>query len=132
MTRQVKQGSEIVNDVWSVAKDINVVPVYKYGAPLKAGGLPSTEYAVVNLLSAQVDLAYNALVIVNIHVPNIGIHPNVERMEFIAWELLSTMDYYSGSDFLLTTDVAGRLNTNADGTYFYTLRFFYETTIKQF
>lgn len=132
MKRLVKQGNDIVNDVWSVTRTKTAVKCYKYNAPLTAGGLPQGESVVVNLLSADLQQAYNALVIVNIHVPNVGgVYPNEARFVEIARELLQDMDYYSGADFLLTTDVAGRLNRNSDGTHFYTLRFFYETIIKE-
>lgn len=132
MKRLVKQGNDIVNDVWATVKKATTIPVYKYAAPLVKGGLPTTEYIVVTLLSADAEQAYNALVIVNIYAPNIAeVYPNETRFVAIAAELLEYMDYYSGLDFLLTTDVAGRMNRNADGTFFYTTRFFYETIIKE-
>lgn len=130
--RKVKQGYDIVNDVWDAVKNsVSVTPVYKYNAPLTAGGLPQNEYIVVSLLSADAEQAYNALVNVNIHVPNIGVYPNEIRFVAIASVLIDNLDLYNGQDFQLTTDVAGRLNRSPDGTHFYSLRFFYSTAITQ-
>lgn len=132
MKRDIKQGYEIVNDVWKLCKEATSVECYKDSAPLTAGGLPKSECVVVSLYDALANQAYNALVLVNIHVPNVcGVYPNEKRFVEIASELLQDMDYYSGDDFQLTTDVAGRLNRNSDGTHFYTLRFFYSTIIKE-
>lgn len=132
MKRIVKQGNQIINDVWNAVRLVTTVPVYKYSAPLIVGGIGAKEHMVVSLLSADAQQAYNALVLVNIHVPNIGgVYPAEERFQELCTGVLSELDYYSGSDFLLTTDVAGRMNRNSDGTFFYTIRFFYETIIKE-
>lgn len=129
----MKQGNEIVNDVWQAVKDSGVYVdggVYKYLAPIVTGNTPQKENIVVDLLSAlsNDNRTYNALVIVNIFVPNVtNVFPNEKRFQAIATTIIDYLKKYNGKDFQLTTDVAGRLNRAGDGKYFYTLRFFYAT-----
>lgn len=127
----MKQGNEIVNDVWKAVLQSEVFVsggIYKYQAPTVVAGKDEKENIVVDLLNAisNDDRTYNALVIVNVFVPNISkVFPNENRFQSIADTVLNHLKRYNGKDFQLTTDVAGRLNRAVDGTYFYTLRFFY-------